>query len=321
MILDDIPLSAIDFENEIFRITEDLNFPPMIASIEAIGQQNPVLLLEGLSSRRIIVCGFRRLHALRQMGATHALARVISVAECNPDQAYRIALSDNLSHRPLNALEKARTLCGLKRVCAIADDILVKTYLPMLELEPNSRILRQYLSIMDLPLQLRVLYGEGSLTLASAERIALLPPKVQNDLGRFFNHARFSSSLQRKIFDLLEDVTAMAGVSLTEILNRPEITFVLEAQGLSQFQKGEKIFELLHKWRNPRLSLAEEKFSADRKRLGLPGSIRLSHDPFFENRQLKVEFTVSSARQFREAADELQRAARESVLDDLMRMS
>jgi hypothetical protein len=255
------------------------------------------------------------------MGAPHAHAHIVSDLECSPAQAYRIALLDNLSHRALNALEKARVVHGLKRTCAIADDILVKTYLPMLGIEPNKRVLRQYLSIMDLHHELRILHNDGILTLASIERMALMPREIQDDLCRIFKNARLSSSLQRKFFDLVEDLAAMAGVELKEILNRPELRVALETKGLSQFQKGEKIFELLYKWRNPRLAQVEEKFSANKKRLGLPGSVRLSHDPFFESRQLTVEFTVSTAQQFREVADELQRTAKQPALDELMRMS
>jgi hypothetical protein len=255
------------------------------------------------------------------MGVTLARAHIVSDAECNLEQSYRLALWDNLSHRTLNALEKARALFGLKHSCAVGEDILVTDYLPLLGLEPNKRILYQYLSIMDLHPRLRALHNEGNLTLASIEHIASMPREIQDDLCGVFSNVRLSASLQRKFFGLVEDVAAIAETSPKEVLNRPEIMAALEISGFSQFQKGEKICDLLHNWRNPRLSQVEEKFSTDKKLLGLPGSVRLSHDPFFENQQLTVEFTVSTAKQFRDVAEELQRAAREPVLDEFMRMS
>lgn len=321
MILDNVPLNAIDFDNEIYRITEDLNLPPIIASIEAIGQQNPVLLLQASSSCKIIICGFRRLHALRRIGSAHAIARVVSDAECSPTQAFRIALLDNLSHRTLNALEKARTLSSLKNSCALDDDSLAETYLPLLGIEPNKKVLHQYLSIMNVDPRLRALHNAGILTLASVERIAGMQEDIQNDLLTVFKNIRLSSSLQRKFFDLVEDLAAIAETGPKEVLSRSELVAALEISELSRFQKGERILDLLHRWRNPRLAQVEEKFSADKKRLGLPGSVHLSHDPFFEKRQLTVEFTVSTAKQFGEMADELQRAAREPILNELMRMS
>jgi hypothetical protein len=320
MIPTQIDLDTVDFEEEVFRITEDLNLDPMIASIEAIGQQSPALLWERSGSHKVIICGFRRLHALREMGRAHANARILPEAELDPLEAYHRALFDNLSHRKLNALEKARVIFGLKNTCKVEEDLLIKKYLPLLELEHGKRVLHQYLSIMDLHPRMRALYKEGKLTLASIERIACMPGEVQNDLPRIFDNARLSSSLQRKFFDLVEDVAAICEVDVKAVLVRPELSAALEAPGLSQFQKGERIFDLLCKWRNPRLSQAEENFGTCKRKLALPGSVSLLHDSFFESRQLTVEFTVSTPQQFREVTAELQRAGREPALDELMRM-
>jgi hypothetical protein len=321
MILSEISLDAIDFENENFRISEDLNLQSMLASIKTIGQQNPVLLLENDPSGKIIVCGFRRLHALRRLSATHAHAVVVSHAEFSPVQAFNVALWDNLSHRVLTTLEKARVLFGLRHSCTMGDEVLINFYLPILGLEPNKKVLQLYLSIHDLLPRLRELHNEGSLTPASIERLACMPSAVQYDFCRIFEKIRLSASLQRKFLDLVHDVAAIAGIGTSEILNRPEVTASLEAPGLSQFQKGEKVCQFLYKWRNPRLSRVEEKFAADKKQLGLPDSVRLSHDPFFETRQLKVEFSVETSQQFRDVAARLLRAAQEPVLDELLRMS
>lgn len=53
-----------------------------------------------------------------------------------------------------------------------------------------------------------------------------------------------------------------------------------------------------HGARNPRLSMAWEVFLAEKSKLDLPGSVRLSPDPFFERLRLRVEFDVNSAFRF-----------------------
>ena len=61
-------LERIDFADETFRISEDLECEVLLTSLREIGQVHPVLLLdEGEKCR--IVCGFRRLHALRRLNA------------------------------------------------------------------------------------------------------------------------------------------------------------------------------------------------------------------------------------------------------------
>ena len=76
MIYRDISIEEIDFENETFRISEELVSDPLIASMREIGQLNPVVLLQE-NVRYRIVCGFRRLHALRRMNITKVLARIL----------------------------------------------------------------------------------------------------------------------------------------------------------------------------------------------------------------------------------------------------
>ena len=108
-----ISLDEIDFENERFRISEELDSAAMLDSLREIGQLNPVLLLDTKASGKVIICGFRRLHALRQMGRMSVLCRILEADESDPAGIYRLALWDNLSHRQLDPLEKARVLFTL----------------------------------------------------------------------------------------------------------------------------------------------------------------------------------------------------------------
>ncbi len=58
MIVREVALSAIEFEDETFRISEDLDLERMISSLRAVGQVHPVLLLERATSEPSeIVCG------------------------------------------------------------------------------------------------------------------------------------------------------------------------------------------------------------------------------------------------------------------------
>ena len=67
------------------------------------------MILLDLQPRMAIVCGFRRIHALRQLDRTEVLARILSTEDCDRTGAFLLALWDNLSHRQLSPLEKART--------------------------------------------------------------------------------------------------------------------------------------------------------------------------------------------------------------------
>jgi len=119
------------------------------------------------------------------------------------------------------------------------------------------------------------------------------------------------------MLNLLEELAAMSGNEFAEPLRTPEAIQIINDSRLSFFQKGEELNMLFYRMRFPRLSKAADKFSADKKRLGLPGSIRVSADPFFETGKLRVEFDASSPERFRELVDELHSASRNPALEEL----
>jgi hypothetical protein len=316
MILPEIALDEIDCRNETFRITEELDFPPVLKSLQEIGQLNPVCLLEG-SSQKIPVCGFRRLRALRCLGRTTALARIIEIDEGKTVRAFSLAIWDNLSHRQLEPLEKARVLAKLKNVFRVPDSEIVRAYLPCLGLAPHESNLNAYLALEGVHPELKRCLAEGRLTLSSIETLAAMPGRTQDRFAALLSKIRLSASLQRKTLSLLEYFAAMNKSQPEEPLDAPEISAILENPKLSAFQKGEKLQDALYRMKNPRLSQAAELFAANRQRLGLPGSVQISGSQFFENPGVRVEFDVPNAGRFRDIAAALEKAAQSPDLESL----
>ena len=316
----EVPIESIDVEDTTFRISENLDPSALEDSLRAVGQINPVILCVRPEAAPQVVCGFRRLRALRRIGKTSCHARFLPPGLRNPLSSFRIALWDNVAHRPLEALEKARALSTLKHGCAVREDELVETYLPILGLEKHKNVLRTYLGLHLLDPHLRTLLTSGELTVAAAERLSAMSPGVQAAVAGLLTRARLSASLQRQFLDLVTDLSAIRECQPDELLSHSEIRAVLDDAALSPFQRGEAVFRILYRQRNPRLTSAEDRFESGKSRLGLPGFVRLSPDPFFESPRIRVEFEASSAECFREAGESLQRAAQEPALADLFRV-
>jgi hypothetical protein len=322
MIFREVPLAAIDFEDETFRISEDLELAEMSSSLHAVGLINPVVLLEGMiPSRFKIVCGFRRLHGLRNLGVAAAAAKILPSTEFTPVGLFLMAVWDNLSHRRFSPLEAARVLSTFKHTCGIENTALVEFYLPLLGLSPHKNVLQSFLHLHRLHPELRRLLNAGQLTPASAERLAQTAPEIQAGAAPLLGRIRLSASLQREVLDLAEDLAAIIRTTLAAVLSQPEISAIADDAVLSPFQKGERIYSFLYCRRNPRISHAREKFNAEKAALDLPGTVRLSADPFFESPRLRVEFDVSSAQAFRETVEALERSGRKASLDRLFEVS
>jgi len=316
MIFQTVRLEDIDFSDETFRITEDLASERMMASMKKVGLVNPVVLRAGTGSNRAIVCGFRRLHALQRLGRTEALAR-IEPSCCSPLELFSMALLDNLSHRRLSPLECARALFVLQHACAVDQGALIVTYLPMLGLMPHQNVLRTYLNLCRLVPALRLLVREEKITLSSASRLALMATQIQERLAAVFGGIGLSASLQRKVLDLFEELGSKASGGVLEVMDRPDIAAVLKDQGLSPFQRGERVHDILRRVQSPRLCRARDRFRAREQSLGLSGKVCITPDPFFETPRIRISFEVSSSDEFRDVASALNRAAHGPALDGL----
>ena len=317
MEVDNVALESVDLTDQAFRISESLECAGLGTSLREVGQLSPVILLGSRERPGTVVCGFRRLHALRNIGEKSVLVRSLPPGECGPLQAFRIALWDNLAHRHFNALEKARILHVLQFTCGLAQDILVEDYLPLLGLTPHQNVLRTYLRLHSLLPGLRMALLDGRLTPASAERLCMLPQTDQEALARVLEKARWSSSLQRQVLDLVEEIAVVGDCSAADVISSLEVTEVLGDSALSAFQRGERIHAILYQRRNPRLARAQRAFLNGKKELGLPGAVRLTPDAFFETPRLRVEFEASCAADFREITTALHQAAEKPALAKL----
>jgi hypothetical protein len=153
------------------------------------------------------------------------------------------------------------------------------------------------------------------------ERLSAVPVEVQRKLAELLTAVRLSASRQREVLDLAEDLAAMTDAGPGEIFSRQEIGSVLQNSRLSPFQKGEQIYELLYRWRYPRLSAAEENFRTGARSLRLPDSVHISPDPHFETPRLRVEFDAASPQRFREIAAALREASEEPALEKLFEVN
>lgn len=312
-------LERIDFTDETFRISEDLECEMLEASLREVGLVHPVLLLDRGEKYRI-VCGFRRLHALRRLKRSEASAGFFEDPIADSREIFDLALWDNLSHRSLTPLETARVVHGLKNVFGVPDRDLVETYLPRLGLPAHERSIRLQLELHASIPEIRKCFGDGRLTAASLECLSAMSTGSKRSIASAMQAMRLSSSLQRKFFALLEDLGAMHGSEPGELLADSRITDILGDGRMSPGERGDGVYDLLYRRRYPLLSRARDLFLERKKALGLPEPVQVHAAPYFEKPDLTVGFTVTDAKGFRKVAEELHKASLKPELDDLFRV-
>ncbi|MEJ2110085.1 MAG: ParB/RepB/Spo0J family partition protein [Acidobacteriota bacterium] len=314
MLIREISLDKIDFEDETFRISEDVFSETLLTSIQRIGQLNPVVLVEK-NERYRVVCGFRRLKALQRLKATKVAGRLLEGKIQLAAGLFDFAVWDNLSHRQLDPLEAARVVYKLNVEFGLAEDVLIETYLPRLGLPAHAQTISAQIALHTSHPAIRKLFKEGRLTLATVEILAEMHPSTMEKFASVMNRIRLSASRQRKFFSLLEDMAAINDSNPDDVFNDARITEVLENDRLTPGERGEGVYEILYRYRYPKMSDAERLFEERINSLGLPGTIHISSDPYFETSDLQVAFTARNPVSFRKLATELYEASRKPVLD------
>jgi hypothetical protein len=315
MNLEEIPLDQVD-DDDMYRISDELDSAPLEASLRETGQLNPALLVATGDARFRIVTGYRRVAALRRIGIRRLLGRRLP-AGAESITLFRTAVWDNLAHRQLTPLENARILTTLEQVCRVPREAVVTAWLPVLGLPAHRNVLHSYLALHQLAPGLKTLLRQGRITTQSAERLSAMPHHSQERVARVLTRVQLSASLQRKALELVGEIAAMDHCSLAGVLERPDILGCAEDPNLSAFQRGERMYQRLYELRNPRLSRARARFASNKERLGLPGDVRVLPDAHFETTRIRVEFDASSPDEFRRISSAIDFAARSAALDAL----
>jgi ParB/RepB/Spo0J family partition protein len=303
-----ISLDEIDLSDETFSVNFMPNLCRLRSSIEEMGLIQPVLLRKNPNGYQI-VCGFRRISIMKELGGSDILSMVLDEEEKDDLRLLSISLYENLTTRGFNTVEKAIALDKLVHQFHIDPDVVIKKYLPLFDLEPDEKILKTYFSLtqMEEEIQIYVLKEEVSRT--NIRRIAAFPSEDRSALLSLISPLKLGENRLREILTFLEEITKRDKLAVREIVRRPEIRAILSHQELTPSQKTERMKKALMNLRYPRLHYRVERFEEKKRDLNLPSSISLSHSPFFEGKELKIEFQFETPEEYRTIISSLSQLA------------
>src|SRR5262249_28582633 len=145
-----------------------------------------------------VVCGSKRLLACQQTGHTSVPALVYSAEELPEQQAFLLALHDNLGCRVLNAVEKARVLWRLRQEFAVQPAALLQQFCPLLDLPPRAETLHAYCTLATLEDALQAAVVEGILPLDTALWIGVHAAADRQALLQLFTGLKVGSNRARE---------------------------------------------------------------------------------------------------------------------------
>lgn len=312
-----VPLQQIDLSNETFSVNYMADLSRLRSSIEEIGLIQPVLLREKGDGYQI-VCGFRRISIIKELGNSEIESRVFEEKKMDDLRLFSLFLHENLTTRGFNIVEKAIALEKLVYLFQVDPAVAIQTFLPLFSLEPNEKILNTYLSLarMEDEVKRYVLREEVSRT--NIRRLGALTPEDRIALLLLLPSLKLGENRLRETLTFFEEISRRNRCTIREIVHRPEIQAILFQKDLTPSQRTEKVKKVLMDLRYPRMCQMEENFEKRRRDLSLPDGVSLHHQPFFEGKGLRVEFQFETVEQYRYILNSLSLLSEKNEFQELI---
>lgn len=107
-----VPLTSIEPDPTAFATRVDLRVAAMAQALERDGQINAVHLRDDPAVGLLqVICGHRRIAALRSLGKSHVVAVVHE--HLGQEEAWRLAWTDNVDRKTMSALDRKYTVARL----------------------------------------------------------------------------------------------------------------------------------------------------------------------------------------------------------------
>ena len=312
-----IPLSQIDLADETFSVNFGADLRRLRSSIGEIGLIEPALLREKPEGYQI-VCGFRRVSILRELGDVEVESRVFGEKEVDPFKLFTISLHDNLTTRGFNAVEKAVALDKLVHHFQMDRRSVIKTFLPLFSLETNEKILDTFLVLARMEDELKRYVLEEEVSRSNIRLFSTFKSEDRMAILSLVLSLKLSENRLREVLTFLHEIAQRDRLDVKEVVHRPEINAILFEKELTPSQKTERIRKILWDLRYPRMHLAEKEFEKKRRVLSLPPGMSLHHSPFFEGEKLRVEFQFETLEEYRSALEALSPLADKKEFQEMM---
>jgi len=288
--LKNIPLEDIDLDDAAFRLSYGPDLGPLKQSIGRVGLINPPVVRRRTDARYQIICGYRRVCALREIGVSSAVCKLVTPGTAD-EACLLLNLYDNTSHREFNPIEKSMAINRFLN--HFPEDRVVSDFLPLLKLKPHITQLQAFQPLCRLEKELQDALLEGIIDVHTALRLAQLDPEIRTCLARLLIVLRLSVSKQSEVMSSILEIACRENVSPTVVVDDTAVRFILEHARLNQPQKGDAVLRHLREKRYPHLTAKEKQVKGVLKKVKLPQGISITPPPFFEDNRycLSVYFT------------------------------
>ena len=290
-----VDLSEIDLGDDAFRITTERQVDDLMDSINHVGILHHPLLLKKEATYTII-CGFRRIEACRRLNWSELEAMIL-----DPDtirlECIKFAITDNAFQRPLNLIEKSRSIGMLsdffKDINSLSEE------LSLLGLFEHPSMIKKLKGICHLPELLQNSILSNTISLAMVLELAGMSKDDAKGFIKLFNTLKLSLNTQREIVTLIKEIAIREDKSILQIIEESHLNKILTNEDLDKNQRAHKIRIYLKQRRFPTIAVIEKSYEKYHQKLNLERGFKLIPPTNFESPTHTLQLSFNNMTQLK----------------------
>jgi len=291
-----VDLSEIDLGDDAFRITTERQVDDLMHSINHVGILHHPLLLKKEATYTII-CGFRRIEACRRLNWSELEAMILG-----PDtirlKCIKYAITDNAFQRPLNLIEKSRSIGMLsdffKDINSLSEE------LSLLGLFEHPSMIKKLKGICHLPELFQNSILSNTISLAMVLELAGMSEDDAKGFIKLFNTLKLSLNTQREIVTLIKEIAIREDKSILQIIEESRLNKILTDEDLDKNQRAHKIRIYLKQRRFPTIAVIEKSYEKYHQKLNLERGFKLIPPTNFESPTHTLQLSFNNMIQLKE---------------------
>jgi len=290
-----VNLSQIDFNDDAFRITTEKQVDDLMHSINHVGIMHPPLLLKK-EETYTIVCGFRRIEACRRLNWSKLEAMVFE-SDTIRLKCIKYAITDNAFQRPLNLIEKSRSIDMLSDF--FKDINRLSEELSVLGLSEHPSMIKKLKGICHLPDPLQNSILSNTISLAMLSELAGMSEEDAKGFIKLFNTLKLSLNKQREIVTMVKEIAMREDKSILEVIEEYHLKKILMDEDLDKNQKAHDIRIYLKQRRFPTIDNIEKSYEKYRQKLNLEKGFKLIPPINFESPTYTLQLSFNNMTQLK----------------------
>ena len=290
-----VNLSQIDFSDDAFRITTEKQVDDLMRSINHVGIMHLPLLLKK-ETTYTIVFGFRRIEACRRLN-WFKLEAMILEADTMRLKCIKYAITDNAFQRPLNLIEKSRSIEMLfdffKDINRLSEELSV------LGLSEHPSMIKKLKGICHLPEPLQNSILSNTISLSMLLELAGMSWDDAKDFITLFNTLKLSLNKQREIVTMVKEIAIREDKSILQVIEEFHLKKILMNEDLDKNQKAHNIRIYLKQRRFPSIAVIEKSYEKYRQKLNLKSGFKLIPPINFESSTYTLQLSFNNMTQLK----------------------